>query len=427
MRKACLFILALLAIAFTACGGGTPPGSGSGNGNPPPPAAATIDFANTHQTIRGFGGADAWIGLGSSAEVNALFGTGNGQIGLSILRMRIDPSSTTAGAQWDPEVNSAKAAIAAGSNVIVFASPWSPPAVWKSNNDVNNGGSLNTGDYANYANYLESFVTYMANNGVNLYAISMQNEPDFTATYESCNWTPQQMDNWVATYGSVLTTKLIMPEGVGFTQSLSDPALSDSNAAANISIIGGHLYGASPAYYANAINAGKDLWMTEHYLTPSAGGQPTIGDALQLAREIHNSMTVGYYNAYVYWWVANWNPGNLNTGLVDVNNNPTYYGWAMAHYARFIRPGYVRVDTANTTSNTYISAYKGNEHYVIVAINAGTSAVSQPFSIQNQSITSMVPYQTSASAQVAQQTAVSVNGNQFTYTLPAQSITTFVQ
>lgn len=423
-------VLVFVGISLVACGGGSSAsGSNSGNGNPPPPisgAMATVDFGTPHQTIRGFGGADAWINLNGTAEANALFGTASGQIGLSILRVRIDPSSITAGSQWDPEVANAKAAIAAGSNVIVFASPWTPPAVWKSNNDVNNGGSLNQANYGDYANYLESFVTYMANRGVNLYAISMQNEPDFTATYESCNWTSQQLDTWVAQDAGVLTTRLIMPESASFTQSLSDPSLADPSAAANISILGGHLYGSSPAYYANAVNAGKDVWMTEHYLTPAGSSQPTIADALAAALEIHNSLTVGQYNAYVWWWVAEWS-GNPNYGLVDTNNHPTYYGWAMAQFARFIRPGYVRVDVQSSTSSVYVSAYSGNGHSVIVAVNMNSTAVNQPFTIQNQALTSLVPYQTTASSTVAQESSVSVSGGQFTYTLPAQSITTFVQ
>jgi glucuronoarabinoxylan endo-1,4-beta-xylanase len=310
--------------------------------------------------------------------------------------------------------------------VSVIATPWSPPAAWKSNSDVNNGGSLNVADYANYANYLESFVTYMANNGVNLYGISMQNEPDWTATYESCVWTPAQMDTWVANYGSVLTSKLVMPESLGFSQSYSDPALNDPNAVGNIGIIAGHLYGTSPAAYPNAATAGKELWMTEHYLNP-AGAQPAIGDAIAAAKEIHDSLTVGNYNAYVWWWVANWNPGNPNTGLVDTSNAPTYFGWAMAQFSRFVRPGYVRAGAAYSTPSVYVSAYKGNGHYVIVALNMSTNDVSQPFTIQNQSISSMVPYQTTATSQVAQQSSVTVSSNQFTYTLPAQSITTFVQ
>lgn len=429
MRVSVAAVLLFLAISLAACGGGSS-SSSSGGGNPPPQpisgAMATVDFSNLHQTIRGFGGADAWINLNSTTEANALFGIASGQIGLSILRVRIDPGSTTAGSQWDPEVANAKAAIAAGSNVIVFASPWTPPAAWKSNNDVNNGGSLNQANYGNYANYLESFVTYMANHGVNLYAISMQNEPDFTATYESCNWTAQQLDTWVAQDAGVLTTRLIMPESASFTQSLSDPSLADPSAASNISIVGEHLYGSSPAYYANAVNAGKDVWMTEHYLTPAGNSQPAIADALAAALEIHNSLTVGQYNAYVWWWVAEWS-GNPNYGLVDTNNNPTYYGWAMAQFARFIRPGYVRTDVQSSTPSVYVSAYSGAGHSVIVAINMNSSAVNQPFTIQNQALTSLIPYQTTASSTVAQQSAVTVSGGQFTYTLPAQSITTFVQ
>jgi len=60
-------------------------------------------------------------------------------------------------------------------------------------------------------------------------------------------------------------------------------------------------------------------------------------------------------------------------------------------------------------------------------INSTTSAVTLPILIQNQSVTSLTPYQTTASANVAQLSAVSVSGNTFTATLPAQSITTYVQ
>ena len=400
-----------------------------------PPAAptqgstATVDFSTTHQTIRGFGGSDAWFSVLPTAAINALFGTGSGQIGLSMLRSRIDPSSTTAGAQWSAELTNAQHAIAAGSNVIVFATPWTPPAVWKSNNNVDNGGSLNTGNYLDYANYLESFVTYMANGQppVSLYAISMQNEPDFTATYESCIWSPQQMDTWVAQLpAGLLTTKLIMPESLSFNQSYSDPALNDAAADANISIIAGHLYGSAPAPYPLAVQKGKELWMTEHYLNPVTT-QPPIFDALNAAVEIHNSLTIAEYNAYVWWWVQDLPSQNSFIGLIDSNNNVKPQGAAMAQFSRFVRPGYVRADATNSTANVYVSAYEGGGHFVIVAINTNSSAVDQPFTISGQSITSLTPYQTTSTTMVAAQTAVSVSANQFTYTLPPQSITTFVQ
>jgi len=433
MRSMMLTVLAFGVLALSGCGGGS--GGGSPSPSPPPPntgATATIDFGTVHQTIRGFGGSDAYFPVMPSAEVNALFGTGSGQIGLSILRSRIDPSSTAPGSQWDAEVTNAQDAIAAGSGVSIIATPWTPPAVWKINipdpTNPDAGGSLDPNHYADYAAYLESFVNYMAKGGVSLYGISMQNEPDANVTYDSCTWTPAQMDTWVANNSSVLTAKLMMPESEGFNTAYSDPTLNDPNAVGKVGIIAGHLYGTTPTYYANAVNAGKDVWMTEYYLTP-AGAQPAIGDALQAAMEIHDSLTMADYNAYVWWWAADWNPGTgtTNTGLVDTTNTPTYYGWAMAQYARFIRPGYVRVDVASSTAGVYVSAYKGGGHSVIVAINMGASDVSQPFAIENQSISSLVPYQTAGSATMAQQEAISVAGGQFTYTLPAQSITTFVQ
>ena len=427
MRNSVPAVLAFVGLSLVACGGGS--GSNSGGGNPPPTppingAMATVNFGVVHQTIRGFGGADAWMPQMPSAEVNALFGTGSGQIGLSILRARIDPYSST---NWSTELANAQSAITAGSNVTIIATPWTPPATMKSNNNVVMG-SLNPSSYAAYATYLESFVTYMSNGGVSLYAISMQNEPDANVTYESCVWTPSQMDTWVAQNAGTLTTKLMMPESEGFNTSYSDPTLNDPSAVANVAIIAGHLYGASPSYYSSAVNAGKEVWMTEHYLSPT-GSQPGIADALAAAKEIHDSLAVGQYNAYVWWWVADWNPGTgiTNTGLVDTSNAPTYYGWAMAQYARFIRPGYVRVDVASSTAGVYVSAYSGNGHSVIVAVNMNTNAVSQPFTIQNQNITALTPYETTASSTVSLQGAANVSSNQFTYTLPAQSITTFVE
>ena len=388
---------------------------------------AYVDFGTTYQTIRGFGGSTAWMPEMPSAQVNALFGDGAGQIGLSILRVRIDPSSVTGGASnWGTELGNAQEAQALGASVI--ATPWTPPAVFKSNSSTIMG-SLNAASYAAYATYLESFVTYMASGGVNLYGISTQNEPDANVTYESCVWTGAQMDTWVAQNASVLTTKLIMPESESFTTSYSDPALNDSSAVGKIGIVAGHIYGVSPAYYTNAESKGKEVWMTEHYLSP-AGAQPAIADALAAAEEIHNSLTTAQYNAYFWWWVADWNSGSgvTNTGLVDASNNVTYYGYAMAQFAHFVRPGYMRVSaTATPAAGLYVSAYSGSGHAVIVVINANAAAVSLPIAIQNQTVTSVTPYQTTSGGGLTALSAIGVSGNTFTTTLPAQSITTFVQ
>lgn len=377
-----------------------------------------------------------------SNQINTLYGTGSGQLGLTMMRLRIAPTTWNTTAKtadtsaWTAELSNGLAAQKLGAKV--FATPWTPPASMKSNGSVNTG-SLNASSYADFAAYLEAYVNYATSQGVNLTAISMQNEPDWdpcqgggptdSRCYESCLWTAAQMDTWVASNASVLTAPLIMPESLGFVHSMSDTALNDANAVGKISIVGGHLYGTTPQPYSLATSLGKELWMTEHTVDLAGGKTATtqsISDALNAAKEIHDSLVTGQFNAYVYWWMVNW--GTYYSGLLDTSNNPTFFGYALGQYSKFVRPGYYRnTATANPTAGVSISAYSGSGHHVIVAINTNTSATSIAFTIQNATVSSMTPYQTTSGGGLAAQSAVSVSGGAFTYSLPAQSITTFVQ
>jgi glucuronoarabinoxylan endo-1,4-beta-xylanase len=194
---------------------------------------AFVNFGSQAQAIQGFGGATAWMPQLTTTQANALFSNGNNQqIGLSILRVRIDPAGS---GNWGTELANAQAARARGAMVI--ATPWTPPASMKTNNNVV-AGQLKTTSYAAFATYLESFVNFFASSGVPLSAISMQNEPDANVTYESCSWTGTQMDTWVANNAATLTIPLMMPESESFTTSFSDPALNDSTPSARASRCG---------------------------------------------------------------------------------------------------------------------------------------------------------------------------------------------
>jgi O-glycosyl hydrolase len=144
---------------------------------------AVVYSDSTQQIIRGFGGANivgpGWRPDMTTAEVQTAFGTGPGQLGLTILRVRISPDST----QFGLNVPTAKLAESLGAKVI--ATPWTPPT-WMKTNDSLAGGYLDTNEYAAYAAHLKAFADTMANNGAPLYAVSVQNEPDAKVTYESC-------------------------------------------------------------------------------------------------------------------------------------------------------------------------------------------------------------------------------------------------
>jgi glucuronoarabinoxylan endo-1,4-beta-xylanase len=395
-ERVCAFIITALTIATLF-----PPGLLA--------ATASVDLSGVRQTIRGFGGATAWIGQLTDAEMNTLFGSGPGTIGLSILRVRIAPDRN-----WTTELENARKATARGA--IVMATPWTPPASMKTNNNVV-GGELRTSDYANYANYLNSFVSYLSSNGAPLYAISVQNEPDISVTYESCDWTAAQLLNFARNNAGAISTRVVMSESFHFDKTYTDPILNDPAARTNVDIIGGHIYGSGLSDYPLARNNGKEVWMTEHLNTDTS----TTG-VIQTAKEINDCLAVGNYNAYLWWYLKRF------YGPIDDNGARTKRGCVMAQYARWVRPGFVRVNaTYNPNPGVYVSAYKSGAKVVIVAVNNSANSVNQTFSVTGGSApTTFNRFRTSAGENLATLTPISVSGGSFTSSLPGQSITSFV-
>jgi glucuronoarabinoxylan endo-1,4-beta-xylanase len=403
----CLFVL-LECFTMVAC---------EGPGDEPEPAdlyPSQIDPSVTYQVIRGFGGATVFTpagGLPSQSEMNALFGNDDRQIGLSILRIRVASDDD---ASWRAtELNHALQAKANGA--IVIATPWSPPARMKDNGSLIDG-TIKADSYGDYAKYLNDFARYMADNGAGLYAISVQNEPDISVTYESCRWTSTQMRDFLKGYGHLITnTKVIAPESFNFNQTYTNVILDDDGAAANVDIVGGHIYGSGLLDYPKARAKGKELWMTEHLDT-----EITYEKVLATGKEIHDCMTVSQYSAYIWWYLKRF------YGPMGENGVVTKRGWIMANYSKFIRPGYIRISaTANPKKDIFVSAYEGDK-LIIVALNLAVADRSQTFSFKNITPGSYVPYTTSETLNLRQGTSGTITGDSFKYTLPAQSLTTFV-
>ncbi len=325
-------------------------------------AVAFISTNGLEQVIDGFGGSTAWSGQLSDPEATSLFSNGdNTQMGLSILRVRVDPANN-----WTDETVNSQKAKARGAKI--FATPWTPPASMKSNNNLV-AGTLNTASYAAYATYLKSFCTALTNVDV----ISIQNEPNISVTYESCTWNATQLLNFVKNNAAAIGKPILMPEAYNYDFTLSDPTLNDATAAANLTYIGGHLYGTTVQKYNLALTKGKRTWMTEHYYDPT-----DIGTVMTAAKEIHDCMTVANHSAYLWWTLKSGNCAVIVSGVLNKK------GYMLGQFAKFVRPGYTRVDaTYNPNTNIYVSAYKSGTKVVMVALNMGTTSYSQPFTIQN--------------------------------------------
>lgn len=376
-----------------------------------------INTSSTYQTIDGFGACSAFADPVSmtSAQAATLFGRNDGQMGLTLWRVRIDPTQA-----WSTE--STNAAFAHQWGARVLGTPWTPPAYMKSNTNTI-GGTLKTNYYAAYAFYLNLAATSMG-----LDYVSMQNEPDATVSYESCFWTGTTMENWCASNAPAVGYPIVMPESESFNPSFSDPTLNNSTAANNVTIIAGHLYGGIlSGPYANALNHGKHVWMTEHYNTQgsssAAWASSNILSAAYTAWEVSTCMNQ-QMSAYIWWRAYHTSPAYDD--LIE-GPTPNVTGYTLGQFANFIRPGYVMVGaTFNPSPEVFVTAYTGSGTLVVVAVNTNTVPASQTFSISGMSVSSMIPTVTSSNLSMVQEPGIPVAGGNFTATLPAQSTTTFV-
>ncbi|MDW6004647.1 glycoside hydrolase family 30 beta sandwich domain-containing protein [Vibrio mangrovi] len=377
----------------------------------------TVNFNTQYQEIDGFGGMNApgWINDLTSAQATKAFGTGNGEMGLSIMRMRIDPDSN----QWNKQVPIAQIAYSYGAKLL--ATPWTPPAYMKDNNSLKNGGKLKTEHYWGYTNHLMDFTSYMAGKSAPIYALSLQNEPDWHPDYESCDWSGADFVAYLNDQGWRLdpALKIVAPESLRFNTAYSDPILNNNVANSYVDIIGGHLYGATPKNYPLALQKGKKLWMTEHYTNTEDANN--WNEAINVGLEIHQSM-VANYSAYIWWYIRR------SYGLLTEDGNVSKRGYIMSQFSKFVRPGYVRIAATETPeSNVYVTAYKNSSgKLVIVVVNKTNSHKQLNFTLRNGTVSSMTKYSTSASMNMDYRGNYSVSNNQFTAYADPWAVQTFV-
>ena len=395
--------------------------------------SATVNLDSLHQVIRGFGGTNLFF-FGrpdmTDSEITTAFGTGDGQLGFTILRLGIDADSSN----WSLYVPTAKKAYDMGA--IIIASPWYAPSDMVEM--VDSISRVRHDMYSEYAAHLNSFYIYMKNNGVPIYGISVQNEPDETGW---THWTPDEMFTFMRDYAdSIEGPKVMDPESENFKSIYSDPILNDSAAAANTDIFCGHIYGSGLTKHSLAEEKGKEIWMTEYLI--NSGNPPTNlsidtgwTGAIQTAESINNCMSVDM-STYIYWYMVRYY-GPISDGTYRTQGEVTKKGYVMSQFARFIRPGFYRVESSvypppnvpGVNIPVNVTTYKdtASSKVIIVAINTGSSQAEIAFRIQNGTMTTAyTPYTTSASKNCEQGSTFNVTDGNFTYTLDPSSVTTFV-
>ena len=424
---ACLLI-GLLITGCGSSGGGTPTPTPTASPTPVPASTITVTSAQRYQAISGFGASSAWHATPpSDSDAAKLFSADTGA-GLSLLRIRIAPDGTTV------EMPTVNKALSYG--VKIWAAPWSPPAECKSNGSTNNGGSLLPACYQTWADTLANFVQSMASQGVNLAVLSAQNEPNWVANWETCEWTPAQLLKFIRdNLGPSLlllhnlTTPILAPEYNDWIRlaDYADPLLDDPIAASYLRVVAVHAYGGSPYAYANVAAKQKQLWETEMSVSTPGNG---IASGLAVAQSVHDHLTIANVNAWHYWWITDSDNPTQPYALIE-GGVVTKRLWVMGNYSKFVRPGSYRIAAATASGGAaqgvQTSAYRNEAAgtLIIVCVNASSQTVRQPFTLADLRVDAVTPWVTSDSLDLAAQTSLA-GGMTFTYDLPPQSVTTLV-
>ena len=422
------------------------------------------------QTITGFGGAccdGAMCPFGTDTNpVRLLYGPAS-KIGLNIMRMEISPNfegdikvpewnNWDTPYDWKGSLPSAKIVKQRGG--IVFGTPWSPPGEYKTNGTAQGGnaedqgyqkGKLREDCYEKFFPWLNTFLAYMKKNGVNVDAVSIQNEPDWWVSYSGCLYDPSDLVKLVKNYAYMLDretypgVRLISGESLGFTQNYTDPLMNDATCREQIDIVAGHLYGHAPLDYMKksavlATKYGKEVWMTEHSSTDNIGERlPNWHEQLLFAEELNECMLAGC-TGYIYWYMrAHWafvSTGEAKYGTENKTKNKLLpRAYVMSHFSKHVT-GSTRLTTSRDKASgseapLEYSAYIKGDSLIVMAIDTTKTA---------HSLNLKLPYYVNSGAHLlstgneaenlCQQNAIAIDepANEITVEMPARSLNTYI-
>jgi len=243
--------------------------------------------------------------------------------------------------------------------------------------------------YEEWAEYfVAAYRMFEEEAGIQLAGIGIQNEPAFYEPYPSAILSPEEFAKILAVVGKRfedegIDCKLYMPEQV-FSQ--NNYSMAEYMAAVNANpdadkytdVIAVHGYASdgigsgTPNFSAwstmyNQAQEGsrpRELWMTETHRA-----YDDYDDAMWIAMAMYGGFEYGNMGLWTQWGIV---------GQHIVDGNPTQMLYTVANYARYIKPGAVRVTSANDNDNLFTTAWVDEKagELVVVAINQSDQAIS---------------------------------------------------
>lgn len=249
-----------------------------------------------------------------------------------------------------------------------LATPWSPPGEFKANGKAAPGDDeealsknyLLADKYQDYADYLVRYIKgYKERRGIEFNAFSIQNEPDMNYIWNTCFFYPGMLADLINVVGKTFKVEgidllFLAPEcgGWDLTKQYADTIFADETAGDYLDGISTHGYKSSSQRSEVAQIAAENglahIWQTESsdYNENITEPDDGIENGIRWANIVALDINEGGANAWFYWWMVvfsakdgqgllRWSGGELTV--------PKRF-WAAAHYSRFIKKGWRRVE-----------------------------------------------------------------------------------
>ena len=375
----------------------------------------TLDPATTYQTMDGFGfamtegSAEVISSLSSTVQstlLNELFNKSTG-LGISVLRISIGASDLSSsdysydetagdvtmanfsitGSDLTYLIPILKKALAINPNIKILATPWSAPRWMKTNTTTWIGGSLKPTYFAAYASYFVKYLDAMKAQGISIWAITPQNEPENSSAEPSMLMTSTDQKTFInSNLGPAMATAGYSGvKIIAYDHNCNDTAypIDVLNNSTYVDGAAFHLYSGNISALTTVSNAtGKNVYFTEQF-TASTGS--FSGD---LAWHMQN-IIIGAGNnsakAIIEWNVASnaalgpHTTGGCSTcqGAATITSNTytknlSYY--LIGHISKFVSAGAVRIKSTSSSSNVVATAYQNPVGSLVVLTYNGNSS-----------------------------------------------------
>lgn len=296
-----------------------------------------------------------------------------------------------------------KAIEAAGGSLLIYASPWSPPAFMKDNHNMLQGGKLLPEYYNAWALYYAKFIKAYQAEGIPVWGITIQNEPMAVQRWESCIYTAEEERDFLKYYlGPTLEREglgdkniVVWDHNRDLINHRANIIFEDPEAAKYAWGIGFHWYetwaGGEPLF--SNIAKIKESFPDKNILFTEGCQEGFRSDRYQYwphAERYGRSIINDFNNGTVGW--TDWNillnqeggpnhvgnfcfaPIHGNTIKGDLIYTPTYY--YMGHFSKFIRPGAKRISTSTSRSSLLSTSFINKDNSMVnVVMNQSDEAI----------------------------------------------------